>query len=88
MLKVERLSKDYGNKLAVNDISFEVNDGEILGFLGPNGAGKTTTINMIVGLLEPTSGDIYLDDLDVLKDSYEAKRGWHFYLIILKSMKI
>ncbi|MFM1514345.1 ABC transporter ATP-binding protein [Helcococcus ovis] len=74
MISVKNLRKDFGNKLAVNNISFEVKDGEILGFLGPNGAGKTTTISMIVGLLEPTSGEIEVNGIDAIKNSFEAKK--------------
>lgn len=75
MIQVKNLTKDYGKKLAVDNISFEVKNGEILGFLGPNGAGKTTTINMIVGLLEATSGTITMDGgIDVINNPYEAKK--------------
>ncbi|MFM1524879.1 MULTISPECIES: ABC transporter ATP-binding protein [Helcococcus] len=74
MILVKNLKKDFGNKVAVNDISFEVKDGEILGFLGPNGAGKTTTISMIVGLLEPTSGIIEVNGIDAINNSYESKK--------------
>jgi len=58
---------------AVDDVSLTVKEGEIFGFLGPNGAGKTTTIKMIVGLLQPTSGSIHIDDIDVLTSPVEAK---------------
>ncbi|MDD6224214.1 MAG: ATP-binding cassette domain-containing protein [bacterium] len=61
MLKVEKISKSYGNNLAVNDLSFVVERGEIFGLLGANGAGKTTTFRMIMGLLDPDSGYITLD---------------------------
>lgn len=61
MLKVENITKYYGNHLAVDHLSFEVKDGEIFGLLGANGAGKTTTFRMIMGLLEPTEGKITLD---------------------------
>ena len=61
MLILENLYKQYENIRAVNDISFEVNTGEIYGFLGPNGAGKTTTIRMIMGIIQPDSGHIILD---------------------------
>ena len=61
MLKVENITKFYGNHLAVDHLSFEVKDGEIFGLLGANGAGKTTTFRMIMGLLEPTEGKITLD---------------------------
>ena len=56
VLSVERLGKSFGTLQAVDDVSFEVSAGEIVGLLGPNGAGKTTTINMILGVLEPTAG--------------------------------
>lgn len=78
MIKVQRLRKDFGNKIAVNNISFNVHKGEILGFLGPNGAGKTTTINMIVGLLEPRSGSIYIDGIDAIDNSFEAKKKFAY----------
>ena len=65
VLSVRELRKHYGDTLAVDGISFEVNRGEIVGLLGPNGAGKTTTINMILGVLEPTSGKILVDGLDI-----------------------
>ena len=57
LIETQALVKRYGDKLAVNNVSFEVQAGEVFGFLGPNGAGKTTTIKMIVGLLQPTSGN-------------------------------
>ncbi|NLY73032.1 MAG: ABC transporter ATP-binding protein [Tissierellia bacterium] len=74
MVNIKNLSKSYGNKKAVNDISFQVLPGEIFGFLGPNGAGKTTTIKMIVGLLEQDEGEIRISGLDTRKDSLETKR--------------
>lgn len=74
MIEVKNLRKVFGNKIAVNSISFNVNKGEILGFLGPNGAGKTTTINMIVGLLEPNDGEIKIEGIDAIENSYEAKK--------------
>ena len=61
MLKVEHVTKYYGDFRAVNDISFEIKEGEIFGLLGVNGAGKTTTFRMILGLLDKTSGTITLD---------------------------
>ncbi|NLX61124.1 MAG: ABC transporter ATP-binding protein [Tissierellia bacterium] len=75
MLKLENLSKSYGKGeiKAVDNISLEVRPGEIFGFLGPNGAGKTTTIKMIVGLLRPDNGRIYLDNIDVWEDPLKAK---------------
>ena len=65
VLSVRDLRKQYGATVAVAGISFEVNRNEIVGLLGPNGAGKTTTINMILGVLEPTSGAIRVEDLDI-----------------------
>ncbi len=64
MLNISHLSKSFNSLKAVDDISFEVDKGEIFGFLGPNGAGKTTTISMISGLLKPDSGKIIIDGLD------------------------
>jgi ABC-2 type transport system ATP-binding protein len=65
VLSVRELRKHYGSTIAVDGISFEVNRNEIVGLLGPNGAGKTTTINMILGVLEPTSGAIRVEDVDI-----------------------
>ncbi|MFN7980505.1 MAG: ABC transporter ATP-binding protein [Vicinamibacterales bacterium] len=65
MLAVTHLRKQYGTVLAVDDVSFGVKPGEIVGLLGPNGAGKTTTINMVLGVLEPTSGSVVIDGVDV-----------------------
>jgi ABC-2 type transport system ATP-binding protein len=65
VLSVSELSKSYGSTRAVDDISFEVKPNEIVGLLGPNGAGKTTTINMVLGVLRPTSGRITIEGLDV-----------------------
>ena len=74
MIKVENLVKHYGDKIAVNDISFSVDDGEIVGFLGPNGAGKSTTLNMITGYISSTSGTASVDGHDILDNPTEAKR--------------
>jgi len=65
VLVIEKLSKTYGETLAVDGISFALERNEIVGLLGPNGAGKTTTINMILGVLEPTSGSIRIEGIDV-----------------------
>jgi ABC-2 type transport system ATP-binding protein len=67
VLSVRELRKHYGETVAVDGVSFEVNRNEIVGLLGPNGAGKTTTINMILGVLEPTTGAILVDGLDIAK---------------------
>ena len=74
MIKVENVTKSYGGYVAVNDISFEVKDGEIVGFLGPNGAGKTTTMNMITGFIESSSGYIEVEGFDVSKKPKKAKK--------------
>ena len=74
MIEVRNLTKHYGDKIAVNDISFTVEDGEILGFLGPNGAGKSTTMNMITGYLGATSGEIKINGHDILKEPEKAKK--------------
>jgi ABC-2 type transport system ATP-binding protein len=73
MIEVEHLSKRYGDKIAVEDVSFTVHRGEIFGFLGPNGAGKTTTIKMVVGLLKPTSGTARVAGYDVQAQPLQAK---------------
>ena len=74
MIKVEHLVKKYGERYAVNDISFEVRKGEIVGFLGPNGAGKTTTLNILTGYLSSTSGKAMVDGLDILEHPMEVKK--------------
>lgn len=77
-IQVENLTKLYGSPekgvLAVDQINFTVNEGEIFGFLGPNGAGKTTTQRMLTTLLEPTSGRIWINGSDLAKDAYPAKK--------------
>ena len=74
MIQVENITKKYGNFVAVNNINFEIEEGEIVGFLGPNGAGKSTTMNMITGFIEPTSGKIVVDGYDISKKPKKAKR--------------
>lgn len=73
MIEVQNLVKRYGSHLAVQDISFQVNDGEILGFLGPNGAGKSTTMNILTGYLSATSGAVRINGHDILEDPNKAK---------------
>ncbi len=73
MIEVKNLCKHYGDKKAVNDISFEVHDGEILGFLGPNGAGKSTTMNMITGYISSTSGKAVINGVDIMENPKKAK---------------
>ena len=74
MIKVKNLVKKYGPKYALSDISFNVSDGEIVGFLGPNGAGKSTTLNIMTGYLSATSGTVEIDGHDILDDTAAAKK--------------
>lgn len=72
ILKCDKLNKSFGNKKILNDVSFEVFKGDILGFIGPNGAGKTTTIKMILGLQSIDSGSVLINDYDIKKDFEKA----------------
>jgi ABC-2 type transport system ATP-binding protein len=74
MITVERVRRSFGDLVAVDDVSFEVRDGEILGLLGPNGAGKTTTLSMISGVLKPDSGRVLVDGRDIWLEPTEVKR--------------
>jgi len=74
MIKVENLSKFYGDVKAVKSINFELNDGEIVGFLGANGAGKSTTLKVMTGYLTPTSGNVYVNDLDIQSNTLEIQK--------------
>lgn len=74
MIEVKNVTKKYGNFVAVDNISFTVDDGEVVGFLGPNGAGKSTTMNMITGFIEPTDGTIIVNGFDTSKQSIKAKQ--------------
>ncbi|MBE3519743.1 MAG: ABC transporter ATP-binding protein [Firmicutes bacterium] len=74
LLSVRGVTKDYGKRRAVDNVSFEVEKGEIFGLLGPNGAGKTTLVSMISGLIRPLTGDILLDGKSVLREPMEVKR--------------
>ena len=74
MIEVKNLVKQYGTHLALDDLSFNVEDNEIFGFLGPNGAGKSTTMNIITGYLAPTSGTVSIDGHDIVEDPIGAKR--------------
>src|SRR4029453_15086643 len=73
LIETRNLVKRYGDKVAVNNVSFEVKGGEVFGFLGPNGAGKTTTNKMIVGLLQPTTGIVKVAGYDVQTQALSAK---------------
>ncbi len=74
MIKVENVTKRYGNKTAVDDVTFEVQKGEIVGFLGRNGAGKSTTMNIITGYISSTTGSASVDGYDILKSPLEVKK--------------
>ncbi len=75
MIKIENVSKSYGNKKVVDNLNLTINDGEIFGFLGPNGAGKTTIIKMITGILSIDKGDIKIDNNSIIKNPVKAKEN-------------
>ena len=74
MIEINHLVKNYGSKFAVDDVSFKVGEGEIVGFLGPNGAGKSTTMNILTGYLSSTSGEAKVGGIDILENPDEAKK--------------
>lgn len=74
MIKAENLVKRYGSNYALNDVSFEIGKGEIVGLLGPNGAGKSTAMNILTGYLSSTSGRVFIDGIDILEKPIEAKK--------------
>ena len=74
MIKVENVTKYYGDFKAIEDVSFEVEKGDIIGFLGPNGAGKTTTMRIITGYFLPTQGKVYIDGIDLEEEPRKAKK--------------
>ena len=74
MIEVKHLTKQYGGHIAVNDLSFSIEQGQIYGFLGPNGAGKSTTMNIITGCLAATSGQVTVGGHDIFEAPQEAKR--------------
>ena len=74
MVKAENLVKRYGSNYALNDVSFEIGEGEIVGLLGPNGAGKSTTMNILTGYLSATSGAAYINGINILDDPIAAKK--------------
>jgi len=78
MVEITELRKSFGNKHAVDGISFRVEEGEILGFLGPNGAGKSTTLNMITGYLSSDNGSVKIDGVDILEEPLKAKKDIGF----------
>ena len=74
MLKIQNLTKSFGEKIAVNDISLNVEGGDIFAFIGHNGAGKTTTIKCVVGINQPTSGDVFVNGISVKENALECKK--------------
>ena len=74
MIRVEGLTKDYGARRAISDLTFEANQGEIVGFLGPNGAGKTTTMRILTGYMPPTEGKATVAGFDIIDESLEVRR--------------
>lgn len=78
MIKVENLTKKYGSKTVLDNVSFTINDGEVIGFLGPNGAGKSTTMNIITGYISSNEGSVEIDGIDIMDDpiAYKKKIGY------------
>lgn len=74
MIEVRNLTRRFGNNYAVDDVSFTIKEGEVVGLLGPNGAGKSTTMNMITGYLSPTRGQVLVDGVDIFEDPQSAKK--------------
>ena len=74
MISVSHLTIYYGSLMAVDDLSFEIDEGHVYGFLGPNGAGKTTTMNIMTGCLSATAGSVQIDGYDIFEDPGEAKK--------------
>src|SRR5206468_1702935 len=94
---VEHLRRVYGSFAAVDDLSFEVRSGEIVGLIGPNGAGKTTTLRALAGILRPTSGHVRIDGRDLIDEPIEAKRRLAFmpdephlfeYLTVMEHLRL
>lgn len=75
MIQVQNLRKEFGAKVAVDNVSFTVEKGEVLGFLGPNGAGKSTSMRMVTGYFRPTAGSIKIGGIDMLEDPEQAKKS-------------
>ena len=73
MIRIDNLSKNYGSVEAVKSISFSLGDGEIVGFLGANGAGKSTTLKIMTGYLTPTSGNVYVGDMNIIDNCLEIQ---------------
>ena len=89
MIEVNNLVKRYGDQLAVDHLSFQIEKGKIYGFLGPNGAGKSTTMNIITGYIASTEGTVLIDGHDILEEPEEAKKciGYYFDMTVLEYLK-
>ena len=74
MIVAKNLTKNYGHRKAISDVSFTVNKGEVVGFLGPNGAGKTTTMRILTGYMAPLRGDVFIDGIDISEEPVLAKK--------------
>ena len=74
MIEVKSITKKFGSAYAIEDISFKIEEGEIVGLLGPNGAGKSTTMNIITGFIEPTDGEVFIDGINMIKNPRKAKK--------------
>ena len=74
MIRIENLSKNYGSVKAVRSISFELEDGQVVGFLGANGAGKSTTLKIMTGYISPSSGNVFFNDLNIQENSSEIQK--------------
>ena len=79
MIEVKNVTKKYGKVVAVDDISFTINDGEIVGLLGPNGAGKSTTMNILTGYIEQTYGDVIIEGYNTLKKTKKGQKANWIY---------
>lgn len=75
MIKVEHLSKQYGQKLALDDLSFSIEKGEVVGLVGPNGAGKSTTMNILTGFISATKGEVFIDGLNLFEEPQKVKQS-------------
>ena len=89
MIVLKNVTKIYGKDfVAVDNLSLEIKDGEIFGFLGPNGAGKTTTLKLLSGILPLDSGEIFLNEFNIVKDPIEAKKLLASFLILLTFSRV
>ncbi len=78
-ISLKNLTKTFGRVSAVNNLSLDIQEGELYGFIGPNGSGKTTTIKMMTGLYRPTNGTVVLGGYDIGKEPQKAKRFWDIF---------